>query len=92
VYVNGSTDGQKDVRGPWNEGQGPWPKGEEWVYVADPIQHVLQTNGMLDQKIEGTKMTMAAAQRMDKELSQKRGKVVKDAVKKNPGQWSEYDI
>lgn len=23
-------------RGPWNEGQGPWPQGMSWDYVADP--------------------------------------------------------
>lgn len=26
------------VRGPWNEGQGPWPPGMEWRYVEAPAQ------------------------------------------------------
>ncbi len=30
------SDGEGDVRGPWNEGQGPWPEGMEWDYVTDP--------------------------------------------------------
>lgn len=30
------SDGDADIRGPWNEGQGPWPEGMEWRYVADP--------------------------------------------------------
>lgn len=32
------SDGDGDVRGPWNEGQGPWPQGTEWKYVANPTQ------------------------------------------------------
>lgn len=34
------SDGDGDVRGPWNEGQGPWPwpDGMQWRYVAAPIQ------------------------------------------------------
>jgi Mn-containing catalase len=31
------------ARGPWNQGQGPWGKGEEWVYVEDPKQFVVET-------------------------------------------------
>lgn len=30
------SDGDGDVRGPWNQGQGPWPKGMEWKYVQSP--------------------------------------------------------
>jgi Mn-containing catalase len=25
-----------DLRGPWNQGQGPWPQGVEWDHVSDP--------------------------------------------------------
>lgn len=31
---DGTADGS--VRGPWNEGQGPWPAGEEWEYIEEP--------------------------------------------------------
>lgn len=30
-----------DVRGPWNQGQGPWPEGMEWQYVANPTEQWL---------------------------------------------------
>lgn len=30
------SNGGESVRGPWNEGQGPWPEGMEWEYVEDP--------------------------------------------------------
>jgi Mn-containing catalase len=31
------------VRGPWNQGQGPWGTGEEWIYIDEPIRHVRET-------------------------------------------------
>jgi Mn-containing catalase len=32
------SDGAGSVRGPWNEGQGPWPSGVEWDYVEKPTE------------------------------------------------------
>ncbi|ONM47984.1 manganese catalase family protein [Nocardia donostiensis] len=37
------SDGQSH-RGPWNEGQGPWPDGMEWKYVENPVQDWLGTS------------------------------------------------
>lgn len=34
------SDGQS-FRGPWNEGQGPWPPGMEWRYVERPTEQWL---------------------------------------------------
>jgi Mn-containing catalase len=34
----GSLDGS--VRGPWNEGQGPWPNGEQWEYIENPDERL----------------------------------------------------
>ena len=31
----------QSVRGPWNEGQGPWPEGMEWDYVEKPEEQWL---------------------------------------------------
>lgn len=30
------SNGHGDVRGPWNQGQGPWVEGMEWQYVEKP--------------------------------------------------------
>ena len=30
------SDGQADPRGPWNEGQGPWPLGVQWEHIENP--------------------------------------------------------
>lgn len=35
------SDGDGSVRGPWNEGQGPWPEGMQWEYVEKPAEQWL---------------------------------------------------
>ncbi|KKW62720.1 manganese catalase [Mycolicibacterium elephantis] len=37
------SNGAGSVRGPWNEGQGPWPEGMKWDYVEKPEQQWLGT-------------------------------------------------
>lgn len=37
------SNGAGSVRGPWNEGQGPWPKGMKWEYVEKPEDQWLGT-------------------------------------------------
>jgi Mn-containing catalase len=37
------SNGRGSVRGPWNQGQGPWPEGIEWEYVENPQQEWLGT-------------------------------------------------
>ena len=87
VYFNLS-DGAS-ARGPWNEGTPPWDRGE-WAYVEDPIQHVRESNGMLDHEIMGADMTPEEVAEMNKELSEKRSKKVKSALPKGANQWSSY--
>jgi Mn-containing catalase len=79
-----------DVRGPWNEGQGPWGPGESWTYIDDPEQDVMATQGETSVKPEGTKHTPSEIARLDKELSKRRSEEVKKAAPKGKQQWSEY--
>lgn len=78
------------ARGPWNEGQGPWPSGEHWVYIDDPIRHVVETEGETKHGVEGTRLTLADVERMDKEMSRTRSKEVREATPSGRMQWSEY--
>lgn len=41
VAFNMSNGGGESIRGPWNQGQGPWPQGMEWEYVEKPEQQWL---------------------------------------------------
>jgi Mn-containing catalase len=44
VAFNMSDGNGQSVRGPWNQGQGPWPEGVEWNYVENPEQQWLGTS------------------------------------------------
>jgi Mn-containing catalase len=43
VAFNMSNGGGRSVRGPWNQGQGPWPEGMKWKYVGKPEEEWLGT-------------------------------------------------
>ncbi len=36
----------EDFKGPWNEGKSP-EIYQEWQFIADPLEHVKETNGLL---------------------------------------------
>lgn len=88
VYFDMS-DGKK-IRGPWNQGQGPWARGEQWVYVEDPIQEVDQTHGLVDEAIRGVKVTMDQVVEQDILLSKERSAEINKAVPIGAAQWSDY--
>src|SRR4051795_1842649 len=54
VYFNMSSG--NTIRGPWNQGQSS-QLGETWQFIEDPIRHVMETNGLLDQQAAGTDRT-----------------------------------
>ncbi|MGL5194385.1 MAG: manganese catalase family protein [Chroococcales cyanobacterium] len=89
LYFNMSNG--TSARGPWNEGQGSWPDGENWVYVEDPLDYVVKTEGMTrNQTSEGTNLTEEQVFKKEQELSVKRSAEVKSASPKGPNQWSSY--
>jgi Mn-containing catalase len=88
-YYNMS-NGSGSVRGPWNQGQGPWGAGQSWDYVDDPIKHVMETQGQINHPLRGSTITPEQAKRMDSELSQKRSTEVMKAVPGGPNRWSTY--
>lgn len=79
-----------DARGPWNEGQGPWQDGEEWEYIDDPHQHVVDTLGEIEYEPESLAQTEAEVEKMDKSLSKTRSDEVKSKSGKKGSQWSSY--
>lgn len=88
VYMNMSNGAE--VRGPWNEGQGAWESGEEWQYVQDPHQHVVDTQGMLEQPVAGTSHTPEEVEAMNRKLGQQRSQEIKAATGSGSKQWSSY--
>ncbi|GAB2618348.1 manganese catalase family protein [Emticicia sediminis] len=82
----------EDFKGTWNEGKSPL-LGEEWQFIDDPLQHVRETNGLLDEKIEGSNRTDKSVQTANKKMSAERKKVVDDATVPINGimSWSVYE-
>jgi Mn-containing catalase len=52
TYMNMSNG--TSVREPWNQGQGTWEQGENWEYVENPYQHVVETQGLINEQVKGT--------------------------------------
>ena len=82
----------EDFRGGWNEGKSP-EMGEEWQYVENPLEHVEQTNGLLNDKSKGTQRTEKSVQQANKALSAERKATVDEATLPENGvmSWSVYE-
>lgn len=82
----------EDYTGGWNEGPSP-QMGEEWQYIDDPLQHAIDTNGLLDEEIAGTDRTETTVQTDNKALSTERKATVDEATKPKNGvmSWSVYE-
>ncbi len=76
------------VRGPWNEGQGPWTSGE-WTYIADPVEHVIATNGLLRQP-STSPHSREELEKKNKEIGKMRAAEVNQATPRGEQHWSSY--
>lgn len=76
AYFNMSND--EEHRGPWNDGESP-EFLEEWKYIDEPLMHVRETNGLLDEIAEGTNRTEKSIQKNNKMLSAERKMVIDEA-------------
>lgn len=67
--------------------------GEEWQVVDNPIEHVQQTNGLIDEEIEGSERTEESVQDDNKSLSKERKAKVDEATLPIDGvmSWSVYE-
>ncbi|WP_280493517.1 manganese catalase family protein [Nocardia asiatica] len=46
------SNGAASARGPWNEGQGPWPTGTEWRYIDNPVTEWLESDARVNHGAE----------------------------------------
>jgi Mn-containing catalase len=59
--------------------------------VEQPLQRVRETNGLVDEKVEGTNRSNEQIEAMDKALGQERSSEVAIATPGSNIQWSTYD-
>jgi Mn-containing catalase len=78
------------AQGPWNQGQGPWQQGEHWVYIDDPIRHVVETNGLTEEPIRGSQKSQNDVQRLETELGRRRSQEILSKTAGQASQWSSY--
>ncbi|MCF0063277.1 manganese catalase family protein [Dyadobacter chenwenxiniae] len=88
LYYNMSSG--MDARGPWNEGSST-QLGETWQYVDDPLQQVLDTNGLTTLTPTGTDRTEKSVKALNEELSKLRSEEIMSATAEIDAQWSTYD-
>ena len=85
LYFNMSNG--NSAKGPWNQGS-TTQLGETFQYIEDPVKHVIETNGLLDQKVSGTERTGEQVDVMNKELGQAKKEFVNAAAPIGPQQWN----
>lgn len=86
LYFNMSNG--NNIRGPWNQGVST-QLGETWQYIEDPIQHVMDSNGLLKQQVAGTERTENQVAEMNEKLGKMRSQHVKEAAPVGPQQWND---
>lgn len=82
----------EDYKGIWNDGKTP-EMNEDWQIIENPLEHVQQTNGLLEEKAKGTLRTEKSVQKDNKYLSaQRKAEVDKATVPENGiMSWSVYE-
>lgn len=85
LYFNMS-DGAA-VRGPWNQGESS-QLGEQWQYIKEPKDYVIETNGLLDREPEGTERTMEGTDEINFARSKECSEEVNMAVPIGQQQWN----
>jgi len=90
VYFNMSVG--NDYTGPWN--QGPSSRlEEEMQMIDDPIDYILQTNGLLSHEAKGTRRTEDAVQQANRQTSKlKSAEVNRAAAPGGMMQWNDPDV
>lgn len=85
LYFNMSTG--NDFRGPWNQGKTTQME-DTFQYIDDPIQHVLETNGLLNVESIGKGEKLEA---VDKKLGTQRREEIDMAAPPGEQQWNDME-
>lgn len=78
----------EDARGPWNEGNGPWPENEAWEYIEDPCAQVTETAGQDAKTASGNSRDPKAEKKLEKQLAKQRSAEVTRPAEESVLQWS----
>ncbi|MBS1664585.1 MAG: manganese catalase family protein [Bacteroidetes bacterium] len=85
VYFNMSSG--NDFTGPWNEGT-TTRLGETIQFIENPIEYVLETNGLLNHEASGTDRTEEAVGKVDRQMSKLKMEEVNSSIPEGVMQWN----
>ncbi|HUP12810.1 MAG TPA: manganese catalase family protein, partial [Niastella sp.] len=86
LYFNMSSG--NDFTGPWNSGETSKMK-ETYQFIEDPIQYVMESNGLMGQQPQGTHRTNEVVAQMDRDMSDLRSREINLAAPmKGEQQWN----
>lgn len=88
LYFNMSKG--EDARGPWNEGKSS-QLNEEWQYIENVQEYVLNSNGLTELDPVGTERTDKSVREMNKQVSKQKSSEIKKSTPDNDIQWCRYD-
>jgi Mn-containing catalase len=79
-----------DFQGPWNQGNST-RLNEPFQYIDDPIAHVMETNGLINQKPKDAENTPEQVEKMNKKLGKTRSTEVNtaNAPKTDVMEWND---
>lgn len=75
--------------GPWNTGEST-QLHEKWQYIEHPHKHVLETNGLVNRKREGTERTDKTVTEHNDALAKERSEEINSATPPANIIWGEY--
>jgi Mn-containing catalase len=87
TYFNMSAGGKEN--GPWNTGTST-QLNEEWQLINEPLEHVIETNGLTEIAPTGTERNEKTVSSYNAKLAEERSAEIKNAVPKDKSQWSTY--
>ena len=79
------------AQGPWNEGKSP-QLGETWEYIEDPIDHIIDSQGLTAHGTSSKERTTESVKDKDRAMSKQRSEEIKKAVPKGENQWNTYPV
>lgn len=88
LYYNMSSG--MEATGPWNQGTST-QLGETWQYIEDPLQQVLDSNGLTELTPTGTDRTEKTVKELNQQLAKQRSEEIKIATDEIDMQWSSYN-
>jgi len=85
MYFNMSNG--SEVRGPWNKGEST-QLGEQWQYISNPKEMVVETQGLMNVEPTGTSRTLEGTDEIDHGRSRELSDEVNRAVPIGEQQWT----